>query len=96
MADTVGATEAEFRAQLRTTAMYYQPHDAAVFTRSRKLEETMVYVRDFSFDHGLYGGGKTRDYVGIAFPDGTVLGNKKNVKLRFDDTFMQLAADGKL
>jgi NitT/TauT family transport system substrate-binding protein len=34
--------------------------------------------------------------VGILFPDGQVLGDKGNIKLRFDDEFMKLAAAHKL
>jgi NitT/TauT family transport system substrate-binding protein len=57
----------------------------------------MEYVRTFSFDHGLFGdGAASKDIVGIAFPDGSVIGNKANVKLRFDTQYMQMAADGKL
>jgi NitT/TauT family transport system substrate-binding protein len=34
--------------------------------------------------------------VGIEFPGGKLLGNAKNVTMRFDATYMKLAADGKL
>ncbi len=34
--------------------------------------------------------------MGISLPGGVVLGSAKNVKLRFDDSYMALAADGKL
>jgi NitT/TauT family transport system substrate-binding protein len=54
-------------------------------------------VRNFSFDHGLLGeGARTVDAVGIAFPGGKVLGDAKNVKLRFDADTMKVAAEGKL
>ncbi len=54
-------------------------------------------VRTFLFDHGLYGkNARSKDDIGILFPDGSVMGNQKNVKLRFDATYMQLAAEGKL
>ena len=96
MAQFAGGTEAEFRAQLRTTAMYYKAGEAAAFTRSEQLKKTMEYVRSFSFDHGLYGDADSKDFVGIGFPDGTVMGSAKNLKLRFDDTYMQMAADNKL
>jgi NitT/TauT family transport system substrate-binding protein len=36
------------------------------------------------------------DFVGIKFPDGSVMGDEGNVKLRFDDSYMQMAADGEL
>ena len=56
----------------------------------------MEYVRSFCFDHGLYGDADSKDFVGIQFPDAAVVGDKTNVKLRFDAKFMQMAADGKL
>jgi len=36
------------------------------------------------------------DAVGIEFPGGTVLGSRSNVKMRFDPTYVKLAAEGKL
>jgi NitT/TauT family transport system substrate-binding protein len=36
------------------------------------------------------------DAVGIEFAGGKTLGDAKNIKLRFDPSYMQLAADGKL
>jgi NitT/TauT family transport system substrate-binding protein len=57
----------------------------------------MDLVRQFSFSHGLLGeGAKSADAVGIGFPGGGTLGDPANVKLRFTDTWMQQAADGKL
>jgi NitT/TauT family transport system substrate-binding protein len=57
----------------------------------------MELVRSFSFDHGLLGeGAKSKDAVGIGFAGGKTLGDPKNVKLRFDPTYMKMAADGKL
>jgi NitT/TauT family transport system substrate-binding protein len=97
MAQKAGSTVAEFKAQLKTTAMFYKPAQAVEFTKGDKIKQTMEYVRTFSFDHGLYGqGAKSKDLVGIAFPDGSVIGNKANTKLRFDSSYMQMAADGKL
>lgn len=96
MANFAGGTEAEFKAQLRTTAMFYSADKAVAFTLSDQLKKTMAYVRTFSFDHGLFGDAESKDMVGISFPDGTVLGNKSNIRLRFDATFMKMAADGKL
>jgi NitT/TauT family transport system substrate-binding protein len=96
MAKTAGGTVDEFKAQLKTTAMFYEPAQAVDFNKSAKLKETMEYVRSFSFDHGLYAEAASKDYVGIEFPDGSVIGDQNNVKLRFDVTYMQMAADGKL
>lgn len=97
MAKSAGGTLAEFKAQLKTTKMFYAPAEAAAFAAGEQVKKTMDYVRSFSFEHGLYGeGAPSKDLVGIAFPDGSVLGDKANVKLRFDKTFMQMAMDGKL
>ncbi|MGQ0699667.1 MAG: putative urea ABC transporter substrate-binding protein [Panacagrimonas sp.] len=97
MAKLSGSTLESYEAQLKTTKMFYTPAEATAFTTDAKLVKTMELVRSFSFDHGLLGeGAANKDFVGIAFPDGTVLGNPKNVKLRFDASFMKLAADGKL
>ncbi len=97
MAAKAGGTVAEFEAQLKTTSMFYKAGEAAAFAKTPKLKETMEFVRTFSFEKGLFGkGARTKDAVGIGFADGSTLGNPKNVKLRFDATYMQMAADGKL
>jgi NitT/TauT family transport system substrate-binding protein len=97
MALASGTDLAGFEAQLATTQMFYNPADAVAFTNSPELPTTMDYVRNFLFDHGILGiGAPNVDFVGIQFPDGTVLGDTNNVKLRFDPSFMQMAADGAL
>ncbi len=96
MAKFAGGTESEFRAQLRTTSMFYNPAEAVIFTKSEKLKEIMEYVRTFCFSHGLYGDADSKDFIGIMFPDGSVMGNKSNVKLVFDVRFMEMAAKGQL
>ena len=96
MANFAGGTVAEFKAQLRTTAMFYTAKEAVAFATGNQLKETMEYVRTFSYDHDLFGDADNKDVVGISFPDGTVLGSKSNVRLRFDATYMKMAADGKL
>lgn len=97
MAKASGTDLAGYKQQLVTTKMFYTPAEAAAFTANKELVTTMDLVRNFSFYHGLLGeGAKTADAVGILFPGGTVLGDVKNVKLRFDDTVMTQAADGKL
>jgi NitT/TauT family transport system substrate-binding protein len=97
MAKTAGSSAEEFEAQLKTTAMFYEPSKAVEFVRGPKIIETMEFVRTFSFDNGLYGQGvQSKDLVGIEFPNSKVIGDKKNIKLRFDDKYMQMAADKKL
>jgi NitT/TauT family transport system substrate-binding protein len=97
MAKSSGATVPEFKAQLATTAMFYKATDAVAFTTSAQLKKTMEYVRTFSYEKKLFGQrAKTKDFVGIAFADGSIVGDAKNVKLRFTADYMKLAADGKL
>lgn len=97
MAKASGTDLAGYQEQLATTKMFYKPDEAVAFTVSAQLPKTMDFVRTFSFEHNLLGeGAKSKDEVGIAFPRGVTLGDAKNVKLRFDADYMQLAADGKL
>ena len=57
----------------------------------------MDLVRKFSFEHGLLGeGAKTVDAVGIEFPGGSRSATRRNLKMRFDASYMKMAADGKL
>ncbi len=93
MAEASAASVPEFTKQLATTSMFYQPSEAAKFASSGKVSETMELVRQFSFSKGLYGNNATSaDFVGIEFDDGSVIGDKGNVKLRFTSKYMQEAA----
>ena len=97
MAKASGTDLAGFDGMLATTYMYWTPATAVAAASSPDLITKMDLVRKFSFSHGLLGSGaKSVDVVGIAFPGGKTLGDAKNVKMRFDATYMKLAADGKL
>lgn len=97
MAKASGTDLAGFEAQLKTTYMYWTPAAALAAATNPDLISKMTLVRDFSFGHGLLGSGAPNaNVVGIEFPGGKLLGDPKNVKMRFDTTFMKLAADGKL
>ena len=97
MGQAAGTDRAGYEAQLATTRLFDQPAEAAAFSRAADLVRTMDRVRQFSFEHGLLGqGAADADVVGIAFPGGTVLGDADNVQLRYDDHYMELAADGAL
>lgn len=90
MAEASAATVPEFKAQLATTAMFYQAGNAAEFAASEQIKTTMQHVRQFSFDKGLYGANAdSPDFVGIEFDDGSVLGDNGNVKLRFTASYMR-------
>jgi NitT/TauT family transport system substrate-binding protein len=97
MAKASGTDLPGYEAQLATTAMMYTPADMLAFVTSPKLPETMKRVSQFSFDKKLLGdNAKSADAIGVAFPGGKVNGNAKNVKLRFDASYLQMAVDGKL
>jgi len=96
MAKASGTDLKGFDAQLKTTQMFYQAKDAVAFTNSPKLKTTMQYVAEFSFKHGLLGDNASdAGFIGVEMPAG-VYGSSANVKLRFDPSFMDLAANGKL
>ena len=96
MAEASGTDLAGYEAQLASTEMFYTPADALALTNSEKLVSTMENVAKFSFKHGLLGdGAPDAGFIGIEMPAGT-FGSSSNVKFRFDPTYMQMAADGKL
>lgn len=97
MAKASGTDLAGFNAQLAATRLFATPKEAAAFTESKDVAITMDRVRNFLFAKSLLGkDAKSADAVGIELADKKVLGDAKNVKLRFDPNFMTLAAQGKL
>ncbi len=97
MAKLSGTTTENYKAQLKATFLYMKAADAVAYNNSGDIMKHEDGVRQFSFSKGLFGPNATSvDAIGIEFPGGKVLGDKKNVKLRFDPTFMAMAADGKL
>ncbi len=97
MAKASGTDLAGYDAQLAATKMFYSAADAVVFANSPKLPATMTKVAEFYFSHGLLGeGAQSAEAVGMSFAKGITTGDKGNVKLRFDPSYMQMAADGKL
>ncbi|MBD3620179.1 MAG: lipid kinase [Chromatiales bacterium] len=93
MGEASGSHLVGYESQLASTRMFYDAGEATRFATDRALVETMDKVRRFSAEAGLLDSPET---VGIAFPDGSVLGNRDNIKLRFDNRYMQLAADDAL
>lgn len=97
MAALSGTDLAGYEAQLATTHMYYNAADAVKAAQDAALVTTMDRVRKFSFENGLFGKSATSvDAIGISFPGDKGLGDQNSVTLRFDPTWMQLAADGAL
>jgi NitT/TauT family transport system substrate-binding protein len=96
MAKASEATEVGFEDQLKTTHLFATPDSAVAFVHG-DLASIMDHVRKFLFAHGLLGeAAKSADAVGIAFPDGKVLGDANAIKFRFTDAYMILAQEGKL
>ena len=97
MAKASGTDLAGYKAQLATTKMFYTPQELLTFVTSPTLPETMTKVAAFSFEHGILGEGATSpDATGMSFANGVVTGDSGNIKLRFEPTFVQMAADNKL
>ena len=90
-------TLAAYKEQLSTTHLFYTPQSAVEMALSSKLKQTMELVRQFCFTHGLLGDKtSSADDVAVQFPDGAIEGKKDRVRLRFDPSYMQMAAGGKL
>jgi NitT/TauT family transport system substrate-binding protein len=86
-----------YKEQLSTTHMMYTAKEAAGMADSAGIKEKMNLVRQFCFTHGLLGTGvKSPDDVAIKYPDGSAQGRADRVRLRFDDTYMKMAAGGEL
>jgi NitT/TauT family transport system substrate-binding protein len=97
MAKRSNASLNEYKAQLRTTAMFWTPEAAIDYTRGTAIKGKMDFVRNFCFKHGLLGeNARSVDIVGISYPDGTIQGDSHNVKLRFDTRIMEKAKTGQL
>jgi NitT/TauT family transport system substrate-binding protein len=96
MAKLAGSTPEMFDSQLATTFLYTDPKAAVAATSAPALVSTMTLVRNFSFSQGLFKGAASADAVGMSFPGGKTLGDPARVTLRFDESFMKMAADGKL
>lgn len=90
-------TLASYKEQLSTTKMFSTAKSAVQFGASPDLKQKMALVRQFCFEHGLLGANtKSPDEVAIRYPDGSVQGDKSRVRLEFDNSYMQLASEGKL
>ena len=97
MAKLSGTDLAGFERQLATTHLFVDPAKAAAFETDPALVAATDRVRRFSFAQGLFGqSARSVDEIGVSLPGDKVLGARSNIKLRFDPTWMNLAAAGKL
>lgn len=97
MAADSGTDLAGYKAQLKTTHLFWTPAETQTFVSSPDLAKTMQRVAAFSFDKGLMGeGAQSADFIGMSFPGNITVGDTANIKLRFDDSYLKMAAAGKL
>lgn len=97
MAEASGTDLDGYKAQLAATEMFFDPAAGVAQAASPDLPTTMTTIAEFLFDKGILGvGAPSADFVGIAYPNDVTTGNTGNVTLRFDATYMQMAADGDL
>ncbi|NDL63803.1 lipid kinase [Enterobacteriales bacterium SAP-6] len=96
MGQSSGTDLKGFDEQLAATFLFTDPKKTLEFVQGKQLLTTMRGVAEFSFKHGLLGdAAPSADVVGISSPAG-VWGDSANVKLRFSDEFVKLAAAGQL
>lgn len=96
MAKASGTDVKGFEDQLATTKLFAEAKDAVAFATSAELKTVTEKVSQFLFDKALLGkDAKSAGAIGVEFPDKTVFGDAANVKLRYDASYMQDAADGK-
>ncbi|MGB4072515.1 putative urea ABC transporter substrate-binding protein [Pseudomonas sp.] len=97
MASAAGTTAEDFSLQLDTLRSFYSPRYALAFARANKMPELMQRVAQFADRQKLLGNdGNGLDKLGIEFSGERNLGNPNNVLLRFNTSYMQMAADHKL
>lgn len=97
MAKASGTDVPGFDEQLKTTKLFATPKEALAFTEGADIKAKNELVAKFLFDKSLLGkDAKSDGAIGIEFPDKSVFGDKANVKLRYDATFMKEAEGGKL
>ncbi|PZQ85237.1 MAG: lipid kinase [Ancylobacter novellus] len=97
MTSAMGTDAGGLQSQLDTTHFFYTPTEAYAFLTSPENAKIWNSIRTFCFEQGLFGQGATSvDSIGIEVADGTVLGDKANIKFRINPSFTKQAADGKL
>lgn len=97
MGNASGTDIEGYEVQLDATRMFRTPQEKLDYLTPERLRETMKFVSEFSFKHGLLGdNAPSADVVGIEMPDGDILGNESNVQMRFNHEFVKMAAEGEL
>lgn len=96
MAEASGTDLADFDGQVATTYFYEAAEGAEAFG-GPAMAGIVEKMTSFSFRHGLLGPqAKDAGYIGIELADGTIAGDKSNVKFRIDTSFMEMVAKGEI
>lgn len=96
MAEASGTDLADFESQIATTYFYDAPEGVEGFS-GPKMAASIESVAGFAFSQGLLGpDAKDAGFIGIELADGTIFGDKENVKLRIDTSYMEMAAKGEI
>ena len=96
MAGVLGTDLADFDGQVATTYFYDAAEGAEVFG-GPVMPGMIASTTGFAFAHGLLGpDAKDKGHVGVELADGTIIGNRENVKFRLDTSYMQAAASGEM
>lgn len=92
MVAALATDEIDLKKQLETID-FFTPERAAMLVANPAYKATLDTMRTFAFAHGLLGqGDKTIDNVGIQMGRGDILGDPKNIKLRFPATWAKAAS----
>ena len=96
-AQSSGGTLDDYLQQLETTHLFENPANSAAFMSSDQFVDNMDRVRQFCSAQGLFGPSETSlDAIGMRFPNDRVLGSAESVLIHFNDSYMRMAADGRL
>ena len=85
-----------FENQLQTTMMFYEASQAAAYMQGTQIKAAMSKVLPWIDGKDFGDGPIDAGSIGVEFPDGSVIGNNGNVKLRFNSSFTQEYANGQL
>ncbi len=98
MAKASGTDLAGFDAQLTTTQMFYKPAEAVAFTKDEKLPQNHAVRGEVPVRprHSRHRARRVRISSAWSSRAARSLGDTSKVKLRFDPTYMEMAAAGKL
>jgi NitT/TauT family transport system substrate-binding protein len=94
MAKASGTDLAGFEAQLKTTKLMLTRDEARSFVSDPKMKSGFDAVRAFLFNKGLFPKtAKSADDIGVEYADGSIVGAKDNVKLRFSAEYLKPLAE---